>query len=206
MGKWIIVLCITFSACSGTKNISTFSPNDKHIDFEKTKIKLNSKTFGNITLKGYIYLVKDSLICFKFYGPFSYEVISGLYIDTFKIFDHFNKVKYANVENTIFSQAGVTINRQTLQFLLLGNVGEMKTELLKLNKSIFRIESNISSKKCELLIFIDSEQKFLKFKFLLVNQIPKSVLISYKDPLTNWSANIQNVNITNHSKKCNFGF
>lgn len=205
MKKWCFIV-LFFVSCSSSKVAPNFSMLERTITFDKTKISINSKSFGSITLKGYISLIKDSLLCFKFYGPLAYDVLSGVYSDTFKVMDNFNKIKYSTFDTHIFQLSGIVINRNVLEFLMLGKVLEVKREILKLNSNNIQIELNNGPYKRLLMISNTVDHKLYQIQCNLKNQIPASVVIYYKDDLTSWSAEIQNIYITNLTKKCNFGF
>jgi hypothetical protein len=202
MKKWFLIGLILVS-CKSTKFAVNFSLLNKPITYEKTKIAIASKTFGNITLSGYISIIQDSILCFKFYGPFSMDVVSGVYSDRFKVRDNYNKILYTDFDQHIYSISGLFINKKIIESLLLGKVSDLQKEILKVNSENFTINNSGGR---TIILSNTSGDKIYRIEYTLKNQLPSSVLISYKDTFTSWSANIQNFYISNLTKKCNFGF
>ena len=204
MGRWIIFFCFFFYSCAGVKTSFNFSSIDKHITFEKINVKFKSQPFGNIHLKGYIILCKDSLICFKFFGPLSMEVFSGVYLDTFKVYDRYNDVVYKNAESKIFSQTDIAINRQVIEFMLLGKIELLTQELMRINSPGMKFKQEIKDNKLK-CITVDDLGKHFSIKFSLKSDIPGSIYLAFKDTYNEWECSIENISITNRIKKCNFG-
>jgi hypothetical protein len=202
MRRWFLIGLILVS-CKSTKFATNFSFDEKPVTYEKVKIAIKSQSFGNITLNGYISIIKDSLICFKFYGPFSIDVVSGVYTENFKVWDNYNKILYPDFDQHLQQISGLMINRKMLEYLLLGRVSDLQDEVLNVNSENYTISSNVGR---TLVLSNAAGEKVYRIAFTIKNQIPSSILISYKDTSTSWSANIQNIYISNLTKKCNFGF
>jgi len=127
-------LILTVS-CGHLRQIEKQCINGSSIYFSKVKVTFNSNENRLLTLRGYISILKDSLICFKFFGPLSYEVLSG-YIDKnqYRIFDSYNKKLYSSYDSTFSQFNMVRFNEGLFESFILGKRSDFVDYSYSLNK------------------------------------------------------------------------
>jgi hypothetical protein len=204
--KRLIILLLLFSSCVASRNFENVSLNGRYLTYKQVKLKLSTKTFGNVTLKGYISLTLDSSFCFRFYGPFSLEVVSGLFDSEFKVVDHVNNVKHDDALKQLQAKTGIVLNRRVFESLLEGKLGEVKQELENLNGSVlkYRLDDNKPSKELVIQSVARASQFILQCKYS--GSIPRLIWIEYNDAIEKWSVQLDVINAGNDRKRCNFDF
>ena len=206
MRKLLVFFLIIFVSCQATKNLSNFSLNNKYLTFDKVRLHFDSNTIGEISLKGYISIVRDSLICFKFFGPFSYEVVSGLYSSNFSFFDNYNHRSFPDILMLIFQKSGIILDRNVLEFMLTSDLSAFISELEKLNQVNLRVERIEKKSLNEILIFNDVRNSLLKIQFMMKNSFLDKLSIIYKEDVDHWRVDLNVLEVTNNPKNCNFKF
>jgi hypothetical protein len=205
MTKWIAVFGVCLISCSPTRELKKVSFDSKYINYAKVKAKVNTNSYGNIRLKGHIYLVKDSLLYFKFYGPLSVEALSGVYQENFFVNDLYHNIKYTDVTKDIYIRTGIIFDRQVLQNLLVGDLILMKARLLQINDGYLRFDLGGSSRKPFLSIISDKGMGQLrismtKSKTMLLSKI----FLECTKCIENWSLTFEFVEISNEKRKLKF--
>ena len=133
---------IFFAACSSLKVAESVSVNNKYFTIEKVKVKVKTTMNQSITLNGYISIVHDSSICFKFYGPLGMKAISGLFTpDACKIHDYFNKIYYDNIITLLTEKTGIIVNAAFFESILYGNLEKAQIILSDLNINLIIAKS-----------------------------------------------------------------
>jgi len=204
MMKYILFgLCLLLSSCVGSKFVEKASMDAEYISFTKVRAKVKSSKLGNLSCKGYIYLRRDTSLCFKFFGPLSYELLNGEFKHEFKIYDCYNKRLYDDVLELLKKKEGIIVNLKVVEDLLLANSKEFTKELLSLNEPYLQLDT--IRKKGEVIIMVDN---CVKYKVTIVKRglLPKTIVIENKDEFDNYTIYLEFLSISNERKKCNFNF
>jgi len=205
MIRSIIILNIfLLASCAGPRLVRKVSLNDQSISFTKVKLKITSNDYS-IALKGYIYSLKDSSICFKFFGPLSIELMRGIVRSDFKVYDSFNKRLYSDVFNLIKQKYGFELNLSILQSLLISDLQECKSLLQKINSNKLKIDT-LNCKRDELLIKSLINKDYYSIKFIKKQLLPSKIEIKYNGQNDRYNIVIQLISISNERKTCNFQF
>jgi hypothetical protein len=204
MVKYIVFgLFLLLNSCVSSKLVEKASVDAEYISFTKVKVKVKSSKLGNLTCKGYIYLRKDTSLCFKFFGPLSYELINGEFKHEFKIYDCYNKRLYGNVLELLKKRDGIIINLKVVENLLLANSLGFTKELLSLNEPYMELDT--MGKKGEVVIKINKSVKY-QIRTVRRSLFPKTIVIECKDEFDNYSIYLEFLAISNERKKCTFNF
>ncbi|HEY4787391.1 MAG TPA: hypothetical protein VIH57_15135 [Bacteroidales bacterium] len=202
MKGFFVLFMISLVACHSTRNISNFSWEAHQLTYDKVKVTISGSRTGTNVIKGYISMVKDSVICFKFYGPLSYPLFSGVYSSVFQLKDDYNNVRYGNAAEFIFQKFGFSIDRTSLEFLLEGKVEEFANRIKMLNTHNLKTEINNNT----ILFHIFETNGLLQFDFKFRKAMLSEIYVAYKDKLTQWTTDIDFLSVSNLSKTCNFRF
>lgn len=189
-----------FVGCKGPAKLVNFSFNDKYVTFDKVKVSLDK----NIGLRGYVTIVRDSFICFKFYGPLGYGIVGGRLASTFQIIDYFNNKNIDDAISQISGKSGVVINRKVIEDILLFNTDSLKETLLQLNPRDLSMEVLERSKGKRVVIKHAITKGEFILDYLWKTNLPKEIKIRYADLSDQWSVQIDIISVSNLSKKCNF--
>jgi len=202
MMRKLIILSILLISCINLHKIPNISLTNKYVTYNKVKIKIESKSFDNITLRGFINIIQDSLICFGFWGPLGYKVLSGDYGERFGLKDYHNNRNNSDVLTEIYNKSGIYFNRVCIENLLLARVDSLIQSLNVLNKGVIKLEKHLN-KKCQLLTIMKGDRKSCyKLEFFYSNAIPRIIKISYNDLQDQWVAQIEIISISNEKKAC----
>jgi hypothetical protein len=202
MKGFLVLFMISLAACHSTRNISNFSWAARQLTYDKVKVTISGSRTRTNVIKGYISLVKDSVICFKFYGPLSLPLFSGVYSSAFQLKDDYNNVRYGNAADFIFQKFGFSIDRASLEFLLEGKVEEFANRIKMLNAHNLTTEINNNT----ILFHIFETNGLLQFDFKFRKAMLSEISVAYKDKLTQWTTDIDFLSVSNLSKTCNFRF
>jgi hypothetical protein len=208
MSKFIVIFLLTIlllSSCAIKPNYN-FSVNDKYLTYDKVKIKVNSQKLGKVTLKGYISIVKDSSICFKFWGPLGIEVVSGRLDQRFVLKDHFNDVFHEDALQELIDKTGIVFTKRCIENILLANIDSLKMNLATLNNNVITLNDNQRWTNRMLTIENIPRKNSMQFSFNLKSQLLNKVSVIYRDEIDHWSVEIQVLNISGQQKRCNFDF
>jgi len=201
----IILSLFLIASCASPRMVQEISLNNQSLSFTKVRLKINSNDYNGIVLKGYIYSLKDSSICFKFYGPLSIELLRGTVSRDFKVYDNFNKRLYNDVFGLIKQKSGFEINLSILQALLIADLEECKSRLLKINRDMLKIDS-VNCKQDELLINGLVSNDNYSIKFIKKHLLPSKIEIKYTGISERYTIVIELFAISNERKSCNFQF
>ena len=204
--RWILIIGLLISSCVASHNLESVSFNQPYLTYKQVKVKLSTKAFGDVTLKGFISMTHDSSFCFKFYGPLSMEVVSGLFDDEFRIMDHVNNIAHKNALEELQKKTGIVLNRRIFEFLLVGKLGEVKNELETLNGSLLKFQLNDDKSVNELVIQNIARACKLSIECKYSGIIPQKIWIAYNDPSDKWSLRLEVISANNDRKRCNFDF
>jgi hypothetical protein len=201
---YLFVFTIFLISCVGGRFTETASFKDSHLSFSKVKLKMSSSSLGSINMKGYIYFVKDSLLCFKFFGPFSFELFSGRFDKVFTVYDAYNKRRYDDILNQILTKEGIAINLRVLQDLFSANQDSLQRTLQLLNKG--RLEFETGRKVNQMIIKNSSKHVEYQITWKKKHNLPTRLFILYRDSIETSSLDFEFVSISNDERKCNFEF
>ncbi len=202
MTRKLIILSILLVSCINLHKIPSISLSNKYVTYNKVKVKIESKSFDNIILRGYINIIQDSVLCFGFWGPLGYKVLSGDYGERFRLIDYHNKRDNSGVLTEIYNKSGLYFNRVCIENLLLARVDSLILSLNELNKGVIKLEKRLN-KKCQILTIIKGDRKSCyKLEFFYKKAIPKIIKISYNDLQDQWVAQIEIISISNDKKAC----
>lgn len=165
-------------SCIGIRKNVDISLKSNYISFDKVKLKIINNSIGFKSV-GHIYLIKDSLISFKFWGPLGFELVKGEYNNNLNFYSYFDKKDYTNFDKKIFSTYHFKINRNSVEYLLLGDKLQFISEINKLNKDNSNIEINQSSNL--ILIKDTSENTKITIRFQMKYNYPKHIDILLED-------------------------
>ncbi|MDP4207482.1 MAG: hypothetical protein Q8928_01580 [Bacteroidota bacterium] len=202
----IFLLTILFLSSCAIKTNYIFSANDKYVTYDKVKIKVNSQKLGKVTLKGYISIVKDSSICFKFWGPLGIEVVSGRLDQRFVLKDHFNDIFHADALQELIDKTGIVFTKRCVENILLAKIDSLKTDLTTLNNNVITLNDNQRWMNRMLSVENIPRKNLMQFSFNIKSQLLNKVSVIYSDENDHWSVEIQVLNISGQQKRCNFDF
>lgn len=204
MVRFAFIICVLFAtACASVKVATTVQLNNRHILFNKVKVKIRLPQGNKYTCNGYISMVKDSLICFRFFGPLSYELVSGKIDQDLEVYDAINKQLYEDGFSLIRSKIGLNMSRGTLQALFLADFSTLKQELSLINPLKIQYDSTAKSKT---LIIEDGNSTHTRITASLVGQIPRRIVIESKDLTGMYTIELDFLLISNDKRKCNFNY
>jgi hypothetical protein len=178
---------------------------DKYVNLNKVKVKIGLKAFENLTLRGNVIIVEDSLICFGFWGPLGLKAISGQYSDKFKLIDHYNGNEFPDVMGKLINKSGIVFNRKVVEEILRVELDSLSKSLTELNKEILQINYESKGNKKNFSIINKVRKSELNIEYTYRKSFPKYIKLSYKDSFECWNVIIEIIDISNEKKKCNFG-
>ena len=150
----------------------------KYKEVSNIKLKLTVVYDGDINkAKGIILFKSDSdNIYFNFYGPLGINILKGSYINSFYYRNNLENKDYFNTESIILKKFGLNINKKIIKFLLLGDIGKVRNEILSINS--INPEFNFLASNNEFTITDKINMKFIKVQYRYKYGLPKKVLIS----------------------------
>jgi hypothetical protein len=196
------ILVFIVLGCNASRKFGDVDFSSRSILYDKVKVKVSTKTLGDLTLRGYINIYRDSFFCFKFYGPLAYELVSGYCKDKFFAYDHFNDVTHTDVLNELSRATGIVFNRNIFEELLAGNLTDLVKEIKDLNGTVLDISTNHLTHS---VVFTNTARNSLLS--LLVNYrnlIPKEIELKYDGPVDKWTVKIAVLHVSNEQRRCNF--
>jgi hypothetical protein len=196
------VLCflvIIFTNCSNTRILSV-NNNSPYINYEKVKLKLNINK-SSYSIKGFIYIIKDTSFCFRFWGPLGYEVGHGRIDSNFLFFDAINNIVHRDLKNKIETNTGLIITRNLLLNMLTGNIDSLSSELVKNNRGIVDISSQ-NNLYLEINHLVSLQK--MSFKYSYNKNRLKNIFIKSTGKNTNLFVNIEILGYSNDKKICRF--
>jgi hypothetical protein len=206
MGRTFIIFIFLMYSCSVMHKIPEVSLNGKYVTFDKVKARISSVNYGNITLKGYISIVRDSLLCFNFNGPLGIKGLSGKFCEQFIVKDYYNDRLYSDVLKELILKSGVIFNKVCIENIIFSRLDSLSLQLKKLNGNVIEVNVEELKKRPSLTISNLVKNNSIKFEFFLKRKIPREINIFYNDNKENWEIKIEVISISNQEKKCNFGF
>jgi hypothetical protein len=190
---------ILFNSCFHSKLLTkTIEPDYLNYDKIKVAINFNNESFK---LKGYINLIKDSDLCFRFWGFMGYDVCKGHFSDSFYLDDLINNKSYNNYKPNIENSIGLIIDKKVLISMLYGNIQSFSKFFVDLNSGILSI-SEITNNSVTFYNSVSKGKIYINYKFksgVLKNIYLKSDLNGNKLVL-----NFDIIEISNFRKLCNF--
>lgn len=141
----LFLACTFIVSCKTTQRVLS-PPDFTYLNFSKVKLKVGSSSFGSYSLKGFINFIKDTSVCFKFYGPLSIEALEGRFDKTLDIKDVYNDRIFTDLLATIYEKDGIRIGLKDVQNLFFGNVSGFLDSIMNSNLHSLSIEkeSNLS--------------------------------------------------------------
>lgn len=201
--NWLaFVLVFVTTACATVKVKEPVSLASAYITYSKVKAKVRLPQGNEYSCKGYIAITRDSLICFRFFGPLSYEVVNGRIDRDFKVYDCINKRLFDNGFDLVKEKIGLSMNRLAWEDLLLTNFSGLKERLLQLNTLNLQIDSTTKQKR----LMIDDNRFQCKITASLSGQLPKKIVIESKDNVGKYTIELDFLLISNDKRKCNFTY
>lgn len=98
--KAILIIFVFIFYCFGcSTSHAIFSSYSDFNNYDKVKLHAS---FNNqeLDLKGFLFLDKrDSVFCFKFWGPLGIEAFKGSFHKSLTVFDLYNNQEYSDIEN-----------------------------------------------------------------------------------------------------------
>jgi hypothetical protein len=195
-----IFILLLLSSCVQSSKFTNVNLECKYLTFTKVKLRIEDE-IHNITLRGYISVVHDSLICFEMWGPLGYKVLDGQFNDQFIVKDYYNNMYRSDVLSSLINESGVIFNRSCIEDLIYFKIDSVKEKLERYNKGIITIEKKINGTKISLSLLNKAKRDMLK---LILNQKKndqKEIEIKYYGLNKKWLIKMQIISITNE-KKC----
>jgi len=201
----LIFIVISLVGCNASKKFGEADFHGQYITYQ-VKLKLETKSFKNVTLNGYFCLNRDSFLCFKFYGrPFGYEIVSGYFRNELLVFDHYNNILHSDALQQLISTTGIVFDRKIFEDMLTGELPGLKTRLENLNGTVLDIK--MANQRMQSLE-IANKPRNARLN-LLVNyrgQFPGKIELNYADLMDKWKVVIDILRVTNEQRKCNFSY
>lgn len=199
----ISLSCFVFFSCKTVKIQS--SPQDfTYLNYSKVKLKIVSSSFGNYTLKGFINFIKDTSVCFKFYGPLSIEAVEGRLERNLDVKDVYNDRMYSNLLTTIMERDGIRITLRDVQNLFYGNVSFFLDSIQVSNSRSLRIMKDSNLAKFTLVCLNNKA----KYAFIVKKNktLVKDLVIDYFDGSDFITIDFKVLASNNERRKCNVRF
>lgn len=200
---FVIVSLILASGCAGVKVNNNVFFNSSYIYYSKVKAKITLPSGNKYSTKGNIFLSRDTLICFRFFGPLSYEVVNGKIDTECKVYDCINQQLYDNGFKLIEEKVGLVMNREVVEDLLMAKFNELRTVLLSLNKISISIDSSGKQKE---LVIDDTRGRHCEITASIAGLIPKKIVIRTGDNAGESVIELDFLLISNDKRKCNFNY
>jgi hypothetical protein len=181
------------------------SPQDfTYLNYSKVKLKIVSSSFGNYTLKGFINFIKDTSVCFKFYGPLSIEAVEGRLERNLDVKDVYNDRMYSNLLTTIMERDGIRITLRDVQNLFYGNVSFFLDSIQVSNSRSLRIMKDSNLAKFTLVCLNNKA----KYAFIVKKNktLVKDLVIDYFDGSDFITIDFKVLASNNERRKCNVRF
>lgn len=205
MHRLLFIVLIFLVGCTSSRKFAEFDLNSPYIEYSSVKLKLNTKNFENVTLSGFVYLHKDSLICFKLYKTV-FKVVSGFYQCEFKIYDHINNELHSDVIKQLVIKTGMVLNDKVVHSLLIADADRLVSGLKELNGNVIKISSSDNRSKKYVNIANQARRSEIHISFVYQNAIPKTIEMEYMDAVEKWSVAIEILKVNNIQRSCNFDF
>jgi hypothetical protein len=170
-------LCIS---CGITQKIS-YTGNTGYANY-KMNITIHAEAMDG-SLRGFMYFIPDTQICFRLFGPLGFKVGNGLI--TSSDFSFYNEIKdqpITDLKETFQNTTGCSLNLEVMQNLFLGKTDEFINSLTLINKEILDISVKKSGKFSSIgikhkvsadCIFIDykfKKNQLKSIKFTIINE------------------------------------
>lgn len=176
---FILVYFMLFQySCIHTKYIQSDLPlNYKYINFDKVKITYQNNS-GLYSIKGYIRMKIDSVICFQFWGPLGYEVVKGKFThNTFTVKTQ-NNLDFS--KEGIEKKLGVIINNKIVQNFLFGAKENFIKELTQKNPMILISENKLKNNNTTIQLDHPAIKKQILINYKQRNNSIKSICTTVK--------------------------
>ena len=199
----ISLSCVVFFSCK-TAKIQSSSQDFTYLNYSKVKLKIVSSSFGNYTLKGFINFIKDTSVCFKFYGPLSIEAVEGRLERNLDVKDVYNDRMYSNLLKTIMERDGIRITLRDVQNLFYGNVSFFLDSIQVSNSRSLRIikDSNLANFT---FVCLNNKAKYA-FKVKKIKTLVKDLVIDYSNGTDFITIDFKVLASNNERRKCNVRF
>jgi hypothetical protein len=196
---FIICLFILLFSCSKTKLLVS-SNSSPYLNYDKVKFTLTLNQSRN-SFKGSVYILKDTSVCYRFWGPLGFELGYGSINKDFSFYDAVHNTSYKDLKSKMETITGLVMDKQILLYLLTGSVSSLSTEILKLNKEIISIKE-INDHYLELHHNVSHSDIYFKYKFK--GGYPVSILLKTNGNGNIFELKLEIIEISHDKKICRF--
>lgn len=199
--------CLALMAFSCTSTKYAVQPDyTKPVSYNKVRIDLSSGFIGG-GLVGYIYLIPDTQICFRLWGPLGYEIGKGtIYPSKILFYNEINDVLVTDLKGQIENLSGCVLDLNVFQSLLLGNVDGFTDALNHLNQDLLTTSVSKGSRKSTVQISHKVNHSQMNVYFLYRKGQLRTMLVKFKKDKSFTEISFDFVNISNDRKICTFAF
>lgn len=207
MRRFLILMMFLpiLNSCCLTQHSKSLDITSSYFSFTKVKLKIKSTSFGSIELRGFIRSVKDTVFCFKFFGPLSMEVLRGRIDTSFIAYDSYHKQLYENLFEVCANEYHLNLNLELIQNLLFGRIYNFEQEFARSNPewSFFNFDTSPKGS----FKYINST-KGLEFSVNCSSTkgIPKELALIFKSDYGITTFKFTFISVTNEKTGCNFKF
>jgi hypothetical protein len=205
----LVILVVAFAtnySCVSVKQIPAVIDYSKSVSYNKVRINVSSR-LADGNLKGYIYIIPDTQICFRVWGPLGYEIGKGkITPGKIRFYSEMENVLITDIKERMENLSGCSLDLAVLQCLLLGNVDGFVSSLNQLNTGLLNIRIAKGSRKAVLNIShnLNLSQMMVYFRYRK-GQL-NHILLKIKKDKTFTEVSFDFVDISYDRKICTFAF
>jgi hypothetical protein len=201
----VVCIVVALSSCTATK--SFVQPDfKKPVSYNKVKIDISSGFIGG-GLLGYIYLIPDTQICFRLWGPWGYEIGKGtIYPSKIAFYNEINDALVPDLKAQIENLSGCVLDLRVFQSLLVGNVDGFIEALNQLNPDLLSAKVNKGSRRSTIQITHKVNHSEMNVYFFYKKGQLRNMLIKFKKDKSYSDISFDFGEISNERKICTFAF
>lgn len=158
-------------------------------------------------LVGYIYLIPDTQICFRLWGPWGYEIGKGtIYPSKIAFYNEINDVLVPDLKAQIENLSGCVLDLRVFQSLLVGNVDGFIDALNELNPDLLSATVTKGSRGSTIQISHKVNHSEMNVYFFYKKGQLRNMLIKFKKDKSYSDVSFDFGDISNERKICTFAF
>lgn len=204
---WIVVgyVAVLISSCSATKSVTNIDFK-KPVSYNRVKIEMSTGSLGG-GLKGYIYLVPDTQICFRLWGPWGYEIGKGyIYPSKILFYNEINDVLITDLRSQIENLSGCVVDLSVFQSLLLGNVEGFIQAINSLNPDLLDTRLSSGRRRSTVQISHKVNHSEMNVYFFYQKGLLRSMQVKLKRDKSYTEVSFDFSDISYDRKICTFAF
>ena len=187
MNRGLIYLSVCFLIGCVIINPKFNTMEGRHIQLDKVKMSISG--FGVIgEAKGYVHVVRDSSIHFKFWGPLGIEFAEGTFDHSFIVHSFITNTDYSNLLAYVENLLGLKVDRRCVENLLLGESNLFLENVRALNAGMN--SQRIKSFSSGFVIFHPFKDNSMEVHYSYRSRFPYKISLVFKQGSSNMNIHI----------------